>query len=251
MPDPIKITILHTNDMHGRLEAMGRLSTYAKQLKADLQAQGRQVFLMDAGDAADRRLGFCGVTKGEAFVPLLNAMHYDVQALGNALSLTYGPRAVTAYAARADFPVLAANVHGAGGNLISGMRDTVLFPLENGRKLGVIGLTVADFAFVYDLFGLKLLDMVPLVKEKAAALRQAGADVVVVLSHIGVKKDRELARAVPELDVIIGGHSHTALPHGEEIRGVLIAQTGQYADNLGRIDICLDADTGQVLESLR
>jgi len=250
MPNSLKITILHTNDMHGRLEAMSRLSTYASKLKAALQAQGHHVFFMDAGDAADRRLGFCGVTKGEAFTLLLNAMHYDVQALGNALSLTYGPRAIRAYAARAEFPILAANVHDAEGKLLSGLDDSVLFPLGDGHKLGVIGLTVADFAFVYDLFGLTLLDMVPLVKEKAADLREAGADVVVVLSHIGVKKDRELARAVPEIDLIIGGHSHTALPNGDEIKGVLIAQTGQYAANLGRVDISLDAENGDLLNQV-
>ncbi len=68
-----------------------------------------------------------------------------------------------------------------------------------------------------------------------------------VLSHMGVKKDRELAAACPEVDVIIGGHSHTTLPQGEEVNGVLIAQTGEYAVHLGRVDLTLDADTGQVL----
>ena len=247
MSDPIKITILHTNDMHGRLEAMSRLSTYAKQLKADLQAQGHAVFVMDAGDAADRRVGFCGVTKGEAFVPLLNAMRYDVQALGNALSLTYGPQALTPYAARAAFPVLAANVRCADGKLLPGLQSHVLLPLGDDRKLGVIGLTVADFPDIYTLFGLHLLETIPLVQETAAALRQQGADGVVVLSHMGVKKDRELAGACPDVNVIIGGHSHTTLPQGEEVDGVLIAQTGEYAVHLGRVDLTLDADTGQVL----
>ena len=247
MSDPIKITILHTNDMHGRLEAMSRLSTYASKLKADLQEQGHAVFMMDAGDAADRRLSFCGVTKGAAFTPLLNAMRYDVQVLGNALSLTYGPQALTAYAARADFPVLAANIREADGKLLPGLQSHVLLPLGDDRKLGVIGLTVADFADIYSLFGLHLLETIPLVQEKATTLRQQGADGIVVISHMGVKKDRELAAALPDIDVIIGGHSHTTLPQGEEVNGVLIAQTGEYAVHLGRVDLTLDADTGQVL----
>ena len=247
MSDPIKITILHTNDMHGRLEAMSRLSTYAKQLTADLQAQGHTVFLMDAGDAADRRIGFCGVTKGEAFIPLLNAMRYDVQALGNALSLTYGPQALTAYASRAAFPVLAANIRSTDGKLLPGLQSQVLLPLADGRKLGVIGLTVADFAEIYTLFGLHLLDTIQLVRDTAADLRQQGADGIVVLSHMGVKKDRELVAACPEVDVIIGGHTHTTLSQGEEINGVLIAQAGEYAVHLGRVDLTLDADNGEVL----
>ena len=247
MSDPIKITILHTNDMHGRLEAMSRLSTYASKLKADLQAQGHSVFLMDAGDAADRRLGFCGVTKGATFPPLLNAMRYDVQVLGNALSLTYGPQALTAYAARANFPVLAANIREADGKLLPGLQSHVLLPLGDGRKIGVIGLTVADFADIYSLFGLHLLETIPLVQEKAITLRQQGADVIVVISHMGVKKDRELAATLPDIDVIIGGHSHTTLPQGEEVNGVLISQTGEYAVHLGRVDLMLDVDSGQVL----
>ena len=165
----------------------------------------------------------------------------------NALSLTYGPQALTAYAARADFPVLAANIREADGKLLPGLQSHVLLPLGDGRKLGVIGLTVADFADIYSLFGLHLLETIPLVQEKATTLRQQGADVIVVISHMGVKKDRELAATLPDIDVIIGGHSHTTLPQGEEVNGVLIAQTGEYAVHLGRVDLTLDDDSGQVL----
>lgn len=244
----LQVTILHTNDMHGRLEAMGRLSSFAKRLKDELQAQGRQVFFWDAGDAADRRLGFCGVTKGAAFVPLMNAMHYDLQVMGNALSLTYGPKAMSAYAERAAFPVLAANVLGADRKLLPGLQSHLLLHLAGSRKLGVIGLTVADFANIYALFDCHLLETIPLVREKAAALRRQGADVVAVLSHMGIKRDRELAGALPELDVIVGGHSHTTLLQGAVLNGVVIAQTGQYAEHLGRVDLTLDVDTGRVLE---
>ena len=104
----IRLTILHTNDMHSHLEAMARLSGYARAVRRQLEAEGRRVLFFDAGDAADRRVQFTGVTKGRAFPRILAAMGCDLQALGNAIGVTYGPQAAGEMARRSDFPVLAA-----------------------------------------------------------------------------------------------------------------------------------------------
>ena len=100
----MQLTIFHTNDMHGRLEAMSRLSHFRRRLQAEAEAQGRATLFWDAGDAADRRVSICSVTKGAAFYPILNAMGYTLQAMGNAISLPYGPQAMGVVAGRAAFP---------------------------------------------------------------------------------------------------------------------------------------------------
>jgi 2',3'-cyclic-nucleotide 2'-phosphodiesterase (5'-nucleotidase family) len=111
----IQVSIFHTNDMHGRLDDMARLSSYVKLTRQEAVSNGIITYLWDAGDAADRRVPFCGATKGAAFPPILNAMGYTLQAMGNAISVTYGPQFMTNVAARADFPILAANFHWSKG----------------------------------------------------------------------------------------------------------------------------------------
>ena len=106
MSDTIEITIFHTNDMHGRLPAIARLSSFARRKRAEVEEEGRTVFFWDAGDAADRRIQICSLTKGAAFSPILNEMGYSLQTMGNAIALPYGMQAMEDVAARADFPIL-------------------------------------------------------------------------------------------------------------------------------------------------
>ncbi|HEX2978971.1 MAG TPA: metallophosphoesterase, partial [Anaerolineaceae bacterium] len=240
------ITILHTNDMHSSLEAMSRLSAYAKQMRRELEEQGHSVFFFDAGDAADRRVRFVGVTKGYAFPPVLAAMGYDLQALGNAISVTYGPQAAAKMAQRAEYPILAGNLFDENGPLLEGFQATQSQALPGGLRLGVIGLTV-HAPDIYSLFNLDVPHFIDAARRWAGSLARSGRGPLVVVSHLGIREDRELAAAGLGIDVIIGGHSHTLLPEGEWVDGTLIAQTGQYAENLGRVDLVIDTETGAVL----
>ena len=242
----IELSIFHTNDMHAHLEAMARLSGLARRLRAEAEAQGRVALFWDAGDAADRRLPLCSLTKGAAFSPILNAMGYSLQTMGNAISLPYGPQAMQGVAARADFPILAANCRDGEGPLPAGLRETVLVPLPGGLIIGVVGLT-APWGNAYEAFGLRLPDFRQVAYRLVSELDRQGARPIVVLSHLGLEDDRRLAEAVPGIDLIVGAHSHHRLPGGEECQGVLIAQAGDYAQALGRVDLTLEAGSGRVL----
>jgi 2',3'-cyclic-nucleotide 2'-phosphodiesterase (5'-nucleotidase family) len=112
--------------------------------------------------------------------------------------------------------------------------------------MGVIGLT-APWGGLYEIFGLHLPDFCDVARYLITKLRKQGVAPVVVLSHLGLKDDRYLAETVMGIDLIIGAHSHERLPLGEEWNGVLIAQAGQYAEALGRVDLTLDPTTGRVL----
>ncbi|MCK5316243.1 MAG: bifunctional metallophosphatase/5'-nucleotidase, partial [Anaerolineales bacterium] len=242
----INITIFHTNDMHGRLQEIARLSNFARRHRDEVQAEGRRVFFWDAGDAADRRLQLCSITKGAAFSQILNAMGYSLQTMGNAISLPYGPQTMKTVAHRVNFPILAANCRDGDGPLIDGLQEYEIFPITNKVKIGVLGLT-APWGGIYEIFGLHFPDFYELAEKKIQELHQKGASLIVVLSHLGLEDDRRLAETVPGIDLIIGGHSHDRLPTGEVHNGVLIAQAGDYAQFLGRVDLTIDADTSQVL----
>ncbi len=246
MSATLPVTLFHTNDMHGRLEAMARLSTVARRLRAEAAAEGRTAFFWDAGDAADRRERLVSATKGAAFGPILRAMGYTLQAMGNAIALPYGPQAMQAVAARSGFPILAANFRDGDGPLPPGLDECALVPLPGAAPIGVIGLT-APWRGLYEMFGLKLPDVHAVAQRLVAALRAQGAGAIVVLSHLGLSDDRRLAEAVPGIDLIIGAHSHDRLPQGEVHHGVLIAQAGQYAEALGRVDLELEPGRGRVV----
>jgi 5'-nucleotidase len=234
--------------MHGRLEAIARLSTYARKLKEDARAEGRMTFLWDAGDAADRRIQICGVTKGYAFPWILNAMGYTLQAMGNAISLTYGPQAMVEVAAGSKFPILAANCRDGDGPLLEGLREFELIPLTNKISMGVIGLT-APWGNFYELFGLRFPDFLEITRRLVSQLESEGVSMVVVLSHLGLEDDRRLADEISGIDLIVGGHSHDRLSSGERRNGVLIVQAGEFAEAIGRVDLQLDPDSGQIISS--
>lgn len=244
--DPIRLTILHTNDMHSELTAMARLSTFAKRLRRELEEEGRKVLFFDAGDAADRRVQFTGVTKGRAFPRVLAAMGVDLQTLGNAISVTYGPQAAGEMALVSPFPVLAAQFFEDGRPLVEGFQAYALFPLSDRVKLGVVGLTVHNPP-LYQLFNLTTPHYLEAARRWLAVVAALGARPVVVLSHLGLREDVQLAENVPGIDLIIGGHSHDALPQGQMVNGVLIAQAGDYARLLGQVDLEIDAESGTVL----
>jgi 5'-nucleotidase len=246
MTETIPLTILHSNDMHGHLDEMARLSTFVRQQRAALEAAGRQVLYVDCGDAADRSQRFCGVTKGSVFPPILAAMGVQMQALGNDISVTYGPQAAAQMAQNSPFPVLAANFYRDGQPLLPGFERWQIWQVSQAVSVGVIGLTVNTLGF-YRLFGLDVPDFTSTTRETFAELSQQIHGPVIVLSHLGLQDDLELARTMPELAVIIGGHSHTLLEQGQWEGSVLVAQAGEYAAQLGRVDLTLDANSGDVL----
>ena len=242
---PLEVTIFHTNDVHGREAALSRLSAMARQLRSEAEDQGRKVLFLDGGDAADRRFRTTSATKGVAFYTIMNAMGYDAQTMGNAISLPYGPQAMKAVAERANFPILAANCRNNDEPLPEGLHEYVKFSLSPQVTMGVLGLT-APWGNLYELFGLRFPDFTQVARRIVKQFKQEGLGPIVVLSHLGLEDDRRLIEAVPGIDLIIGAHSHHLLPEGEEFQGVLIAMAGDYARALGQIDLSLDPQTGEV-----
>jgi 2',3'-cyclic-nucleotide 2'-phosphodiesterase (5'-nucleotidase family) len=165
----------------------------------------------------------------------------DAAVVGNGAWIRYGPQVVRDHAAKARYPLLLANLQTADGNPIPGAQPATC--LQAGSlRLGVIGVSanMHDYGGAFGLGGLPIL---PLVRELAASLRQDGADMVVLLSHMGLPADRELAVGLQDdVIAILGGHTHDLLPEGERIGRVLVAQAGRYAEHLGWVEIAQMGD---------
>ena len=232
----MRLTLLHTNDIHGRIEGLARVATLVERVRHETP---HRVIYVDAGDVEETTTRLSNLTKGVAMHRLLSAAGCEVAVVGNATWLRYGPQVIAEQARAASYPLLLANLVPVEGVQATAMVDGV----------GFVGVTDPFRSFLDSgVYGLRALDEVAAVREGARAVREQGAELVVCLSHLGYRRldepgatatiDSELAELVQgEVDVIVGAHSHDLLPEGERIGSVTIAQTGSFAEHLGRIDV--------------
>ncbi len=262
------LTILHTNDTHGRLlpfryPTMGRSgqdletlptgvelggiarrATLARRIAAEQAAAGVPVWLIDAGDFTDGTV-FSVEYHGLADLDAMAAAGYTLGILGNH-ELNQPLAALQALLAKTPFPLLCANVTvAATGQPLA----TPSIVREAGPlRVGVFGLLTSDAAdYPAARDGLRVENELQAARRLARELRER-ADVVIAVSHAGRKKDERIAAEVPEIDVIVGGHSHSRLPSGEliwrsqslavdDVGGTVLVQAHQWAGELGRLDL--------------
>jgi 2',3'-cyclic-nucleotide 2'-phosphodiesterase (5'-nucleotidase family) len=233
------LALLHTNDIHGRVEGLARIATLVERTREE--EKGGPVLYFDAGDAEEPTSRLSNLTRGSAMHRLLSVAGCDAAVAGNGAWVRYGPQVLRDYAAKARYPLLLANLRTTDGNLLPGVQPaTILY--AGSLRLGVIGVCTGMHEFS-GFFGVSALPVLPLVRETAASLRQDGAEAVVLLSHMGLPSDRELAASLQDdVIAIIGGHSHDLLPEGDHIGRVLVAQAGKYGEHLGRVEIAWTRD---------
>ena len=239
---PSRAIILHTNDIHGRAEQFGRVLNVIEQTRAD--NPNTPVIYLDAGDCEDQSNRLSSLSKGTSMHEIIGLAKPAAMTVGNGSILRYGYQVLPNHAQAADCPLLCANLTLPDGKLMPGISDGVV--IDCGEfKLGVIGLT-AEFKVYEDTFGLKHQDAVETTRLAADELRDRGADVIVVLSHLGFSladatDDQNLAEVLGSaVDIIIGAHTHNLLANGVRRNSVVIAQAGEYAQHLGRIDVFWD-----------
>ncbi|WP_375790282.1 5'-nucleotidase C-terminal domain-containing protein [Paenibacillus agricola] len=239
------ITILHTNDIHSRVEesadsiGYAKLSTLLKQQKAS----NPNTLMIDAGDTFHGQT-IANLVRGESIVKIMNTVGYDAMAAGNH-DFNYGSAHLVELAKQTKFPVLGANVKKADGSRLIG---TNLIKEMNGVKIGIFGLSTPETAYKThpkNVEGITFADPVQEAKLQVAELK-GKVDVIIAVTHLGVDTtsidtSKKLAEQVPEIDLIIDGHSHTVMEKGTMVGNVLIAQTGEYSKNIGKIQLTFEA----------
>ncbi|WP_179396010.1 bifunctional metallophosphatase/5'-nucleotidase [Lacticaseibacillus absianus] len=226
------ITLLHTNDLHAHVEHWPRISRY---LAAQ---QGPQTLTLDDGDAMDRAHPLTEATDGHFNVALLNAAHYDVATIGNNEGLGNAHDQLAHLYDDARFEVTLANLFEPDGHRPAFARPVVYRTTPGGTRIAFIGVT-APYLATYGPNGWLVR---PVAAVLPTLLEQIGGtyDVLVVLSHLGLPADRHLAATYPQIDVIIGGHTHHLLPTGELQGHTLLAAAGRYGEYVGRVTLTVD-----------
>jgi S-sulfosulfanyl-L-cysteine sulfohydrolase len=226
---------------YGRLGGIDRLATLVKAIRAE---RADNTLLLDGGD--DWQGSYTTLkTRGADMVRVMNAL--GVEAMTGHWEFTQGEDRVKELIQQLRFPFLAGNV-----------RDTTwnedVFPATAEFERGGIRIAVIGQAFPYTPIANPRW-MIPdwsfginedQVRAHVAAARDKGAELVVLLSHNGFDVDRKLAARVPDIDVILTGHTHDALPKIVQVGRTLLAASGSHGKFLSRLD--LDVRGGHVAD---
>jgi 5'-nucleotidase/UDP-sugar diphosphatase len=262
------ITILHTNDVHARVEPAsikGRLyGGYARlaTLIRKYEASDPHPLVVNAGDTFQGTLYF-NVYEGLADAALMDYIGFRAMAVGNH-EFDRGPAVLAAFAKEIAFPLLSANLDVSGEPALKGLIKPLAVVDADGVKVGLIGATTEDLPTISSPGpNVKVNAVVPAVQAAVDRLTAQGVDKIVLLSHCGYDVDIAMASMLRGVDVIVGGHSHTPLgtldvpgfpasagPYPTVVKGadgktVLIVQAWEWGKVLGRIRVTFD-DAGAV-----
>lgn len=245
------LQVLHTNDLHSHLEhyihqkdvgGYARLKTLMREEREKAQAQGIGTIAMDGGDFMEGNI-FYMADKGKKTFEAFGNIGYDVAVIGNHDYLMGAPDLEEILR---DVPPTY-NLLGANFKVDSSFKEInehvkpVWETVIGGVKVGVIGITTNDLLFEWRLKGdAKVKNEISAARHYAKYLRKRGNEVIIALTHIGVSKDKKLAFNVPEIDLIVGGHSHTKLTkvlykRSRNGKQIPIVQTGSFGQFLGRL----------------
>ncbi|MFT5144190.1 MAG: 5'-nucleotidase [Rhodothermales bacterium] len=258
--DELRLVILHTNDTHSRIDpfpvdgsrnsGLGGVARRATLIKR-IRATQPNVLLLDSGDIFQGTpyFNFFG---GEIEYKAMSAMEYDVSTIGNH-DFDNGIQGFVDMQPHASWEWVCANYDVSNSGMAPFVKPYTIKKIA-GIKVGIFGVGIEFAGLVLASLheGVTYSDPVLSARRTATELREAGCDIVICLSHLGHRNrgdrpsDTAVGQEVPEIDIVLGGHSHTFLDAPEVFetsRGfTLVHQVGFAGIRLGRIDLVLDRD---------
>lgn len=267
--DAFSLSILHVNDTHARADKLPKLATAVKEQRETK----KNVLTLHAGDAFSGTLYF-NEFHGKADLALLNEIGFDAMVFGNHEfdlgSSPEGHQALADFVKGAKFPFVDANTDFSADAKFTGLfTDLVSSEPENGKiysgivkeidgeKVGIFGLTTEETMDIASPDKITFTNYIDEAKKAVAAFEGMGVNKIIALTHIGyndnpnVDNDILLAKNVPGIDVIVGGHDHTKLEKpfvvdtntvGEAKDATLIVQANEYVNYLGTLDVTFDGN---------
>ncbi|GAA0777522.1 multifunctional 2',3'-cyclic-nucleotide 2'-phosphodiesterase/5'-nucleotidase/3'-nucleotidase [Roseibium denhamense] len=276
------LTVLHINDLHSRIESINkydstcdaeseaagecfggiaRIKTKIDERRAALEADGKAVLTVDAGDQFQGSL-FYTTYKGFAAVEFMNGMGFDMMAVGNH-EFDDGPAALANFLSKAEFPILSGNIDVSADEALAGKIPGVLIVEKGGEQIALVSTLAEDTAETSSPGDdVRFLSAEDYLKGAVEGLEAAGINKIIAVTHMGLSRDKQIAATVPGIDLIVGGHSHTLLSNTQERASdvypvmvenpdgqqVPIVQAYAYGKFLGEIEVTWD-DAGNVVSA--
>jgi len=275
-----ELNILHINDLHSRIESINKFDSTCSaeeesknecfggvaRLKTAIDAErqklaGKNVLLLNAGDNFQGSL-FYTTYKGAAEAEFLNLMKFDAMTVGNH-EFDVSEDGLATFLDKVQFPVVTANVAASASSKIGDRIKPYIVLDKGGQKIGIVGAVANDTPELSSpgpnvLIGNDVADITAAVAE----LKKQGVDKIIALTHVGYPRDLAAIAKIPDVDVVVGGHSHSFLsstdpkaegPYPTMVDNpggykVPVVQAGSYSKYLGDLKVVFD-DAGIVKEA--
>ncbi len=218
----------------GDMGGLGRRATYIEDMRNSLS----HVIVVDAGDAFSLDLSF-SKTEAELTFDVFNLMGLDAFTPGE-IDLVFGVSFLKDLAGKSIFRIIAANIVDAEtGEPVFGPPYMVK-EFENGYRVGITGVIddTTRFPGYVDTSSFKILPVKQTLRRILPSLKEK-ADLMILLSHLGLEKSYKLAREVPDFDVIVAGHGKPITKRLEKIGKTLVLATGGEGQYMGRVNLSI------------
>lgn len=233
--DGLELIVLHNNDMHARFEQTGaysndcqpsdvasnrcyggfaRVAHKVREYRAAEASGGLPVLYLNAGDTYTGTPWFA-VYKDNITAAFLNMLKPDAISLGNH-EFDLGVEGIVPFLNEADFPVLVANLDFSNTPTMQdtkSLKRSIVFT-KAGVRIGVIGYLTPETKQLTPVNTVEFTDEIDAINKEATALKEQGVHILIALGHSGLERDKQIAAECPDLDLVIGGHSHTFLYSG-------------------------------------
>ncbi len=232
------IHLFHVNDLHSHFEHWNKIVTFMNKKQAAYEEAGDIVFKLDIGDHVDRFHPYTEGTMGRGNIQLLNEAGINGATIGNNEGITLPHDELDHLYDEAKFPVTVANLYKTDGNRPSWAKPYYIKVTPQGRRIAFFGVT-APFTQLYHLLGWSITDPFHEVERIVNELK-GKADIIILLSHLGLPSDEIIAAKHPEISLIIGGHTHHILHSGKRINQTLLCCAGKYGMYVGHVELTID-----------
>jgi 5'-nucleotidase len=240
-----RLVILHSNDLHSHFGQMPKMAAYFRKVRG--QEAPDSVLTLDIGDHMDRMYAETEGTGGVANLQIMNATGYEAMVLGNNEGLTFTPDVLgEVFREHAGFPVIGSNLLDKKTKLTPDWLVPYQIIHKAGLRIGLIGVTAA-YTEYYDLLGWQVTDPHDAVAHYTGLLRPE-VDVLIVLSHVGLRRDERMAQEIDGIDLILGGHTHHLLEEPLFLSGTYLCAAGKFGLYAGHIELAYDPAERRIRE---
>lgn len=241
-----EIIIFHTNDLHSHLENWPKIRRYLNQKKKLYEAENKTVLTLDLGDFVDRWHPLTEASDGQANVELMNQVAYDAATIGNNEGVGNSKEQLNHLYDEASFDVIL-------GNLFDPItlkrpewaKKYKIIETPNKMKLALIALT-APFPLTYEPNGWTIRTMKEVLPELIKEVQKI-SDGIILMSHLGIDDDLNIANIYPEINVILGSHTHHLFRYGEKVNQTQLSAAGKFGRFVGEVHLWIE--DGEIVKS--
>lgn len=230
----------YINDLHSHFEHWYRIEQFINSRKLLHHEVNEEVIVTDIGDHVDRFHPYTEASLGKGNITLLNDLGCQYATIGNNEGITFSYDELNQLYDEAKFSVVVSNLYKENGERPEWAVPYQIHTTKRGNKIAIIGAT-AFFQTFYELLNWKVTDPFEEIKKAVDEVKKQ-CDVIVLLSHLGIELDEQIASQIPGIDIIMGAHTHHILHEGKLVHNTLLCGAGMAGRFVGHIEVTFNRD---------